>query len=188
MRRIVVSVQDRKRLFFGILMVRQINIPVDEARHVHGPEPHDRLDHLPWELVLKQPDVMMDIDAVRAQETTQAMIDSFPTLHNHVLHQEASIKEHHVSEVVIADTCHYILVVEAADTVCCGGNREIQFLQDVARFPDAAWQRLASPSPPSSGGLGGGDKAQWPHTSARYNVHRLLGGLQGIYASSFSSC
>jgi dethiobiotin synthetase len=73
---------------------------------------------------------MKDVNAVRAHETAQALIYYFSAApHKHVLHQEASIKEHHMPEVVIADTCHYILVVEAAGSVRDGDNRFIQLLQ-----------------------------------------------------------
>ena len=54
----------------------------------------------------------------------------YTTLHKHVLHQEASVKEHHVSEFVIADTFHHILVLEAeaADVVCSRDNRGVHLL------------------------------------------------------------
>jgi hypothetical protein len=101
--------------------------------------------HLPRELVLEQRDVMTDVYTVRAQQIVQALINLSITPHEHVLHQEASVKEHHMSEqVIIADTCHHTtLVVEAAGIVRDGDDRFVQILRISTDRP------RASPSPPA---------------------------------------
>ena len=127
----VAIIQNEHRIFFfGRLTVLQIFFQNShEAMQGHGPEPHHHLNHLPWKLVLEQLDVMMDVAAVKAQETMQAVIYFLATPHTHVLHQKASINEHHISEVYTADTCHHILVVEAANIVRYGGDCSIHLLQ-----------------------------------------------------------
>jgi hypothetical protein len=106
--------------------------------------------HLPRELVLEQRDVMTDVYTVRAQQIVQALINLSITPHEHVLlHQEASVKEHHMSEqVIIADTCHLTtLVVEAAGIVRDGDDRFVQILR--ISTDRSVWPPRASPSPPA---------------------------------------